>query len=170
MLGSLERIGGTPSILWGIGVARKGKQASADAEGDDRRAVPSRRDLVPRRGRARRHPARAAELLRAARRATPTSCPDPATRRTARTAAWGRRLAKRFGHEPHFDDREFTVAVKGRKPPCVPVLDASAVKATGGAKVVSLVGELDAARGKAMIAFGWAVAEELAAGSYVAAC
>jgi len=33
-----------------------------------------------------------------------------------------------------------------------------------------LVGELDATRGKAMIAFGWAVAEELAAGSYVAAC
>jgi hypothetical protein len=83
--------------------------------------------------------------------------------------AWGRRLAKRFGLEPHFDDREFTIAVKSRKPVCVPVLDASAVKATGGAKIVSLVGELDATRGKAMIAFGWAVAEELAAGSYVAA-
>jgi len=26
MLGSLERIGGTPTILWGLGVARKGKQ------------------------------------------------------------------------------------------------------------------------------------------------
>ena len=33
MLGSLERIGGTPSILWGLGVARKGKHAAADAEG-----------------------------------------------------------------------------------------------------------------------------------------
>ena len=29
MLGSLERIGGTPSILWGMGVVRKGKVASA---------------------------------------------------------------------------------------------------------------------------------------------
>ena len=29
MLGSLERIGGTPAILWGLGVARKGKQAPA---------------------------------------------------------------------------------------------------------------------------------------------
>ena len=28
MLGSLERIGGTPSILWGLGVTRKGKNAS----------------------------------------------------------------------------------------------------------------------------------------------
>ena len=44
------------------------------------------------------------------------------------------------------------------------------MKATGGAKIVSLVGDLDATRGKAMIVFGWAVAEELAAGSYVAAC
>jgi hypothetical protein len=44
------------------------------------------------------------------------------------------------------------------------------VKATGGAKIASLVGALDAARGQAMIAFGWAVAEELAAGSYLAAC
>ena len=51
----------------------------------------------------------------------------------------------------------------------MPVLDASPVKATGGAKIVSLVGELDAHTGQAMIAFGWAVAEELAAGSYVAA-
>jgi hypothetical protein len=51
----------------------------------------------------------------------------------------------------------------------VPILDTSAVKATGGAKVVTLVGDLDATRGQAMIAFGWAVAEELAAGSYVAA-
>ena len=43
------------------------------------------------------------------------------------------------------------------------------MKATGGAKVTSLVGTLDATRGQAMIAFGWAVAEELAAGCYVAA-
>jgi hypothetical protein len=50
------------------------------------------------------------------------------------------------------------------------VLDTSPVKATGGAKIASLVGTLDATRGQAMIAFGWAVAEELAAGSYLAAC
>ena len=95
--------------------------------------------------------------------------PRPGYTPNGEDRAWGRRLAKRFGLEPHFDDRGFTVAVKGRKPTCVPVLDASPVKATGGAKIVSLVGELDATRGKAMIAFGWAVAEELAAGSYVAA-
>ena len=58
------------------------------------------------------------------------------------------------------------MAAKGRKPPIMPVLDASAIKATGGAKIVSLVGEVDPSRGQALIAFGWAVAEDLAAGRY----
>ena len=80
-----------------------------------------------------------------------------------------RRLAKRFGFDANFDDRTFRVALKGRKIPCVPVLDAGGIKATGGTKIVSLVGELEATRGQALIAFGWAVAEELAAGNYVAA-
>ena len=36
-----------------------------------------------------------------------------------------REAAKRYGVEPHFSDREFKVTMKGRKPPCVPVLDTS---------------------------------------------
>ena len=74
--------------------------------------------------------------------------PRPGYTPNGEDRAWGRRLAKRFGFEGHFDDRAFRVAVKGRKPPCVPVLDASPVKATGGAKIVSLVGELDAHRAR----------------------
>ncbi len=169
MLGSLERIGGTPAILWGLGVARKGKQAANALKamtGElSRRAAISFPDE---------------DVLVATRLSQPRCytllasyanlVPRPGYVANGEDRAWGRRLAKRFGLEPHFDDREFTVAVKGRKPTCVPVLDASSVKATGGAKIVSLVGELDATRGKAMIAFGWAFAEELAAGSYVAAC
>jgi hypothetical protein len=169
MLGSLERIGGTPAILWGLGVARKGKHGPAALKamtGElSRRAAISFPD----------------EDVLVATRLSQPSCytllsnyanlvPRPGYVPNGEDRAWGRRLAKRFGLDPHFDDRGFTVAVKSRKPTCVPVLDASAVKATGGAKIVSLVGELDATRGKAMIAFGWAVAEELAAGSYVAAC
>ena len=96
--------------------------------------------------------------------------PRPGYSPNGEDRAWGRRLAKRYGNDGHYDDREFKVTVKGRKPPCLAVLDTSAVKATGGAKIASLVGTLDAARGQAMIAFGWAVAEELAAGSYLAAC
>jgi hypothetical protein len=168
MLGSLERIGGTPSILWGLGVTRKGKNASNTLKaltGElTRRAAISFPDE---------------DVLVGTRLAAP-SCyvllqsyanvvPRPGYTPNGEDRAWGRRLAKRYGLDAHYDDRGFKIAVKGRKPPCVPVLDTSPVKATGGAKIASLVGQLDATRGQAMIAFGWAVAEELAAGSYVAA-
>jgi hypothetical protein len=168
MLGSLERIGGTPSILWGMGAVRKTKYASSTLKimtGElTRRAAISFPD----------------EDVLVATRLSQPSCytllasyanlvPRPGYVPNGEDRAWGRRLAKRFGLDPHFDDRGFTVAVKSRKPTCVPILDASPVKATGGAKIVSLVGDLDATRGKAMIAFGWAIAEELAAGAYVAA-
>ena len=168
MLGSLERIGGTPAILWGLGAARKGKPAAAVLKAMTgeltRRAAISFPDE---------------DVLVATRLAQP-SCyvmlqsyanvvPRPGYTPNGEDRAWGRRLAKRYSVEAHYDDRAFKIAVKGRKPPCLPVLDTSPVKATGGAKIVSLVGDLDASRGQAMIAFGWAVAEELAAGSYIAA-
>jgi hypothetical protein len=168
MFGSLERIGGTPAILWGLGAARKGKNAAAALKAMTgeltRRAAISFPDE---------------DVLVGVRLAQP-SCyvmlqsyanvvPRPGYTPNGEDRAWGRRLAKRYGVEPHFDDRAFKVAVKGRRPACQPVLDTSPIKATGGAKIASLVGALDATRGQAMIAFGWAVAEELAAGSYVAA-
>jgi hypothetical protein len=168
MFGSLERIGGTPAILWGLGAARKGKNAPAALKAMTgeltRRAAISFPDE---------------DVLVAVRLAQP-SCyvmlqsyanvvPRPGYTPNGEDRAWGRRLAKRYGVEPHFDDRAFKVTVKGRRPTCQPVLDTSPIKATGGAKIASLVGALDATRGQAMIAFGWAVAEELAAGSYVAA-
>ena len=169
LLGSLERIGGTPSILWGAGVARKGKDAAATlrtmtSELSRRAAIsfPDEDVVVA----ARIHRPSAYTLLQTLRE---RGAPARATRRTARTARGAGGSPSASASSGHFDDRSFRVAVKGRKPPCVPVLDASPIKATGGAKIVSLVGELDANKGQAMIAFGWAVAEDLAAGSYVAA-
>jgi hypothetical protein len=165
MLGSLERIGGTPSILWGVGAARKGRNSGAalaamTAELARRAAIsfPDEDVLV---GARIGQPSGYTLLARYA-----NVCPRPGYAPNGEDRAWGRRLAKRFGHEPHYDDRGFKVAVKSRKPIVVPVLDASTIKATGGAKIVSLVGELDPCRGHAMIAFGWAIAEELAAGAY----
>lgn len=169
MLGSLERIGGTPAILWGAGVARKGKHAAATLKtltGElSRRAAISFPDE---------------DVLVATRLAQPSAytllqtyanlVPRPGYTPNGEDRAWGRRLAKRFGIDAGYDERTFKTTFKGRKPPCVPILDASTVKATGGAKIVSLVGQIEPARGQAMIAFGWAVAEELAAGNYVAAC
>jgi hypothetical protein len=168
MFGSLERIGGTPSILWGLGTSRKGRNAAGALKlmtGElARRAAISFPDE---------------DVLVATRLAHPAAytllgsyanvVPRPAYNPSGEERAWGRRLAKRFGYDGHFDDRTFRIKVGGRRPPIVPVLDATPVKATGGAKVVQLVGAHDPARGEAMIAFGWAVAEALAAGTFTAA-
>jgi hypothetical protein len=168
MFGSLERIGGTPSILWGLGTSKKGKNASAALKlmtGElARRAAISFPDedvLVATRL---AHPAAYALLT-----SYTNVVPRPAYNPSGEERAWGRRLAKRFGHEGQFDDRTFKIKVPGRRPTTVPILDTAPVKATGGAKVVELVGTHEAVKGEAMIAFGWAVAEALADGSFTIA-
>jgi hypothetical protein len=167
MFGSLERIGGTPAILWGLGASRKHKLAASVLQtmtGElARRAAISFPDE---------------DVLVAVRFAQPSVyamlnsyssvVPRPGYVPNGEERAWGRRLAKRFGCDQHYDDRAFVVRISGRKIPVLAVLDASGVKATGGAKVVGLVGQHDATKGQAMIAFGWAVAEALESGTYAA--
>lgn len=169
LLGSLERIGGTPAILWGLGTARRGRNAPAAL-----RAITA--ELSRRAGIS--FPDE--DVLVSGRIAQPAGytllgayssvCPRPGYTPTGEDRAWGRRLAKRFGCAAHFDDRTFQVAVGGRKRRALPIFDAAAMKGTGGAKIVSLVGNPDPCRGQAMIAFGWAVAEQLAACVRTAAC
>jgi hypothetical protein len=168
MFGSLERIGGTPTILWGPGGARKGKQSPEILKlmtGElARRAgisFPDEDVLVA----TRLHQASCYAMLASYSNVVPR----PGYTANGEERAWGRRLAKRFGHEGAFDDRSFKIKHSGRKIPTVPVLDTVGVKSTGGAKVVQLVGPLDATKGEAMIAFGWAIAEDLSAGVFNAA-
>ncbi len=106
MFGSLERIGGTPSILWGLGTSRKGRNAAGALKlmtGElARRAAISFPDE---------------DVLVATRLAHPAAytlltsytnvVPRPAYNPSGEERAWGRRLAKRFGHDGHFDDRSF---------------------------------------------------------------
>ncbi len=162
MFGSLERIGGTPAILWGPGAARKGRQAGAAMRaltGEySRRAAISFPDEDVLVGCLLSHPAAYALLT-----AYDDVVPRPSYKANGEERAWGRRLAKRFGVGSHYDDRTFRVDA-GRS---VPVLETTAVKATGGKQVVDLVGPLDVRRGEAMIAFGWAVAEALESGQFL---
>src|SRR3954468_6210578 len=146
MFGSLERIGGTPAILWALGAARKHKVAAAVLQGMTgelaRRAAISFPDE---------------DVLVAVRFAQPSIyamlnsyssvVPRPGYVPNGEERAWGRRLAKRFGCDQHYDAPAFQAKVTGHKIPVLPVLDAAGVKATGGAKVVSLVGQHDAAQG-----------------------
>ena len=159
LFGSLERIGGTPCTLWGLGGGKKGRNArpSLDARVAElyRRAAISFPDE---------------DVLVAGRVAHPGAytlfgvlddvCPRPKYSPNGEERAWGRRLARRFGCDARYDDRTFRLTGHG-SPELV--LHAAAVKA-GGKVVVELVGETDPARGEALIAYGWAMAEALADG------
>jgi hypothetical protein len=159
LFGSLERIGGTPCILWGLGAIRRGKQARTHLDGLVgelyRRAAISFPDedvLVA--GRF-AHPATYALLT-----VLDDVCPRPKYSPTGEERAWGRRLARRFGCDGRYDDRKFRLKANGAPEP---VLDGRAVKA-GGKAATELIGTVKPEKGEAVIAFGWAMAEALADG------
>jgi hypothetical protein len=159
LFGSLERIGGTPCILWGLGAVKKGRSARPTLEGLVgelyRRAAISFPDE---------------DVLVAGRLAHPAGysllgslsdvCPRPKYNPNGEERAWGRRLARRFGCDSRYDDRTFKVK-KGKG--AEPVFDTRHVK-LGGKAAADLVGVLEPAKGEAMIAYGWAMAEQLADG------
>jgi hypothetical protein len=159
LFGSLERIGGTPCILWGLGAVRKGRNARPTLDGLVaelyRRAAISFPDE---------------DVLVAGRVAHPGAyslfsalddvCPRPKYSPNGEERAWGRRLARRFGGDARYDDRTFRLSPHG-SPELV--VHAAAVK-VGGKVVVELVGEVDPANGEALITYGWAMAEALADG------
>jgi len=159
LFGSLERIGGTPCILWGLGGIRKGKNArpSLDrlvAELYRRAAISFPDEDVLVAGRV-AHPA-AYTLFSA----LDDVCPRPKYSPNGEERAWGRRLARRFGCDARYDDRTFRVGAHGSPEP---VFDTRAVKA-GGKAATEIVGTVDPREGEAVIAYGWAMAEVLADG------
>ena len=109
LFGSLERVGGTPCILWGLGAVRRGRQAGAAVKGMVgelyRRAAISFPDedvlVAGRIG----HPA-AYSLLGGLADVVPRPDYSP----TGEERAWGRRLARRYGCETRYDDRAFRLA------------------------------------------------------------
>src|SRR5205823_8180495 len=85
--------------------------------------------------------------------------PRPGHKATGEERAWGRRLAKRFGAEGRIDDRTFTVSGDGSS--CA-VLDHESLKPdTISPEVAAYFAKLDRKRGDYLIAFGWAMAEDL---------
>lgn len=159
LFGSLERIGGTPCILWGLGAIRRGRQARVALDQTVgelyRRAAISFPDE---------------DVLVAGRFAHPSAyallnqlsdvCPRPKYSPTGEERAWGRRLARRFGCDGRYDDRKFRLKANGA---FEAVLHAAAVKA-GGKAAAEVVGTVRPQKGEAVIAFGWATAEALVDG------
>jgi len=156
---TLERIGGTPSILVGAGhVCRNTKRDTvlrAMVQDQMRRSVlafPDEDVLV---GCQMNDPA-AFEAFKPLHDVVPR----PDHKASGEERAWGRRLAKRFGiGASKYEDRAFTVRGDGSQ---AIVLDHESSKPEKTDPAVAAFFEgLDTDQGDALIGFGWALAEDL---------
>jgi hypothetical protein len=157
---TLERIGGTPSLLIGLGTVDRTARAETVLRalmGDQLRrallAFPDEDVLVGTR-------LLAAEGFRAFAGLTDV-VPGPDHKATGEERAWGRRLAKRFGADGRIDDRTFVLAGDGCD---CGGFDFGGPKVTAPEGAEAFFATLDASAGDRLVAFGWAMAEDLAAG------
>jgi hypothetical protein len=157
---TLERIGGTPSILIGLATVRRTSRRDAVLRGmmtdQFRRAVlafPDEDVLVG----TRLTNAGGFEAFKSLK----DIVPRPDHKATGEERAWGRRLAKRFGVENgSYDDRDFVAAGDNTFPLA---LDHESLKPEKVSPAVAeFFARVDESRGDSLIAFGWAMAEDLA--------
>lgn len=157
---TLERIGGTPAVLVGLASVKRTAKRDTVLRGivNDqlRRAVLAFPDE---------------DVLYGTRFATPSGfeafrslndiVPRPDHRASGEERAWGRRLAKRFGVDASgYDDRSFLAAGTGSHPE---VFDHDSLKPeTVAAEVAAFFKGVTPTRGDSLVAFGWAMAEDLA--------
>lgn len=155
---TLERIGGTPCVLLGVGSIKQD----------------SRRDTVLRQLMAEElHRAVLAfpdeDVLVATRMTDPAAfeafksldalVPRKDHKASGEERAWGRRLAKRYGIVPsRYADRAFRVKGDGTPPL---VLDHTAAKDDKGQNHAEFFADLDTDNGDHLIGFGWAWADSL---------
>ncbi|MGH9081708.1 MAG: hypothetical protein ACRDY3_07155 [Acidimicrobiales bacterium] len=154
---TLERIGGTPSLLVGLGLVDRASRADAALRaimGDQfRRALLAFPDEDVLLGTM----LASADGFRAFGGLADV-VPSTGHRPTGEERAWARRLAKRFGVEGRLDDRTFVVAGDGS---ANRGLEFTSAKAT---PTGDLFDHLEPGRGDRLVAFGWAMAEDLAGG------
>lgn len=154
---TLERIGGTPSLLVGVGVVDRTSRADSALKammGDQfRRALLAFPDEDVLLGTILTGP----DGFRAFAGLSDV-VPADGHKPSGEERAWARRLAKRFGVEGRLDDRSFVVRGDGST-----TRGLDFVSAKGGPPEGPFEG-LDAARGDRLVAFGWAMAEDLAGG------
>jgi hypothetical protein len=157
LFGSLERIGGTPCVLWGLGTTTANEPRPVlEAMTTElyRRAAISFPDE---------------DVLVAGRIAHPAlyqlfgilqePCPRPGYKASGEDRAWGRRLAKRFGCDAQYDDRAFRSEGNGSPAPKLDIRLGEEPEP----EVQELLAPVDPDKGDTLIAFGWAPAESLAA-------
>jgi hypothetical protein len=159
---TLERIGGTPCVLIGLATVKRTSKRTevlkALMADQYRRAVlafPDEDVLI-----GTRFVDPSGFEAFALSRVLQDVVPRPGHKATGEERAWGRRLAKRFGVEADYDDRAFVARGDGAVP-CA--LDHESLKPGAvSAEVRALFDGLDTSRGDSLVAFGWAMAEDLA--------
>jgi hypothetical protein len=84
--------------------------------------------------------------------------PRPGHRAVGEERAWGRRLAKRFGVEAHYDDKSFVVSEGGQ----TGFVDHESSKPEKLEQdTVELFTGVDRAKGGVLVVHGWTMAEDL---------
>lgn len=157
---TLERIGGTPSLLIGLASIRKNAKREtalrtmiADQLRRSLLAFPDEDVLVGTR--------MVDAGAFAAFKGLQDIVPRPDHKASGEERAWSRRLAKRFGAEHRVDDRAFVIHGEGS---AEGHLDHEALKPESlSADVVAFLEPLNRSNGDVLVTFGWAMAEELAA-------
>ena len=155
---TLERIGGTPSVLVGLASVKRTSKRDAVLKAimadQYRRAVlafPDEDVLIG----MRFVDTGGYEAFRQLE----DIVPRPGHKATGEERAWGRRLAKRFGLD-EYDDRAFIARGDTSYPAC---MDHESLKPESfDPEVEALFADVDRDRGDSLIAFGWAMAEFLA--------
>jgi hypothetical protein len=157
---TLERIGGTPSLLVGLALVDRTSRAEAALKGimadQYRRALLAFPDE---------------DVLLGTRLLSPEGfrafsglqdvVPFPDHKSSGEERAWARRLSKRFGCESKLDDRTFVLKGDGS---VVGGLDFFAPKVKIPEGVETHFTTFNADKGDRLVAFGWAMAEDLAGG------
>ncbi len=154
---TLERIGGTPCVLIGLMSVRRSSRRDqvlrglmAEAYHRALMAFPDEDVVVG----ARFVDPGALEAFKGLDDVTPS----PGSRAVGEERAWGRRLAKRFDVDSHYDEKSFVVSASGQDG----FLDFETAKPE---KVHPALREMFAAvpvgNGGSMIVYGWTMAEDL---------
>lgn len=156
---TLERIGGTPSVILGLASVRRTAKRSTVLRGiiteQLRRAVlafPDEDVLVG----ARLGSADGFEAYKSLTDIVPR--PDYVA--TGEERAWGRRLVKRFGLSSGGYDEHRFIAKTDDRPPVLLSHESLKPEAIDG-DVQALFADVDPVAGSLLIAFGWALADDL---------
>ena len=155
---TLERVGGTPAVLMGVGAVRRTTKRSTALKAlvadQMRRAVlafPDEDVLVG----ARVGGAGGMEVFSS----FPDTVPRPGYDASGEDRAWGNRLYKRFSPAGDYAKREFRIAGDGTQAVVVDhePLDPAKVDAD----VAAMFDDIDPTSGDSLIVFSWAMAEYL---------